>query len=523
MAFNMNGSPLNKLNLFRKGRGKDYRQTKRAIKKAVGETGGFSATENEAGGWNIQGATGGGTGKIHKGGQSKRRLARSAAEAMTSGIDKETFLSDADKGSRFVSGSIVGSKDKKITKKSRVSQGEGQGDIVTGRKKEVTTSKGYGWAGGGTKEGTWHDEPGTVKITGTDADDVRKKRADFVQGLESNVRVKGGFKMKYSPFNQGFGSPLNWNERSPLNNLKDKDGELVPSTKGVYMKEGSSPLNQTEAECTAEGKVWRKGNDGKMKCFTKKSETTTETVTDDDITVREKQTGLENTETGTTEERKELKVNTKGMTECEKKHGKISFGSCCDGEKQIKKDGGCQCHACIQQGSEKDIKNKTANCVKQHGAGYKWDGKECVLDGTETTTETANLNEKEAETELALQKKKCDEKGGTWKGGKDGNCVGEAGDQDIEGTTKVRGGKQKCVKPRGGCGDKRWDKEACKCVDKTCNKTASDCNENQMFDADKCRCVRDKDKIEKGKQEKQENKKNKKDNKDCKCLEWDCE
>ena len=50
MAFNMNGSPLNKLNLFRKGRGKEYRQTKRAIKKAVTETGGFVATEVEGGG-----------------------------------------------------------------------------------------------------------------------------------------------------------------------------------------------------------------------------------------------------------------------------------------------------------------------------------------------------------------------------------------------------------------------------------------------------------------------------------------
>ena len=61
MAFNMNGSPLNKLNLFRKGRGKEYRQTKKAIKKAVKETGGFVATEGAEGGWNVSGAAGGGT------------------------------------------------------------------------------------------------------------------------------------------------------------------------------------------------------------------------------------------------------------------------------------------------------------------------------------------------------------------------------------------------------------------------------------------------------------------------------
>ena len=528
MAFNMNGSPLNKLNLFRKGRGKEYRQTKRAIQKAVKETGGFVATEGAEGGWNIQGAAGGGTGKIHKGGQSRRRLSRSAAEAMTSGIDKETFLSDADKGSRFVSGSIVGSKNVTKGSKERISGSGDSGDTIVKTKRAVDKQKGYGWAGGGTKEGTWHDEPGTVKITGTDAEDVRKKRADFVQGLESNVRVQGGFKMKYSPFNQGFGSPLNWNERSPLNNLK-KDDKLVPSTEGVYMKEGSSPLNQTESECTAAGKVWRKGKDGKMKCFTKTSETETETVTDDDITVREKQTGLENTETGQTKEEKDLKVDTTGMSECQEKHGKADYGSCCDGEKKIKNTGGCQCFACKKKGGKKDTEDKNKNCVEQHGAGYKWDGKKCVKEGTEDKTETLTETEKEAETEVALQKKKCDEKGGTWKpkGDGSGDCVGEAGDEDVQ--TKSKGGEvtTKCVRPKGGCDKgKRWDKDACKCVakpEKECNKTASDCNDNQKFDADKCRCVRDKDKIEGERQEKKDRKKDKKDNKDCKCLEWDCE
>ena len=526
MAFNMNGSPLNKLNLFRKGRGKEYRQTKKAIKKAVKETGGFVATEGAEGGWNIQGAAGGGTGKIHKGGQSRRRLARSAAEAMTSGIDKETFLSDADKGSRFVSGSIVGSKNVTKGSKERISGSGDSGDTIVKTKRAVDKQKGYGWAGGGTKEGTWHDEPGTVKITGTDAEDVRKKRADFVQGLESNVRVKGGFKMKYSPFNQGFGSPLNWNERSPLNNLK-KDDKLVPSTEGVYMKEGSSPLNQTESECTAAGKVWRKGKDGKMKCFKKTSETETETVTDDDITVREKQTGLENTETGKTEKTEDI--------EAKEGCSKFTYSKCCNsGTKGGFKNNsaGCKkCQTCKAAKSDEELEETKQSECAQKGEGWKWDAskKTCVKAGTEDKTETLTETEKEAETEVALQKKKCDEKGGTWKpkGDGSGDCVGEAGDEDVQ--SKSKGGEvtTKCVRPKGGCDKgKRWDKDACKCVakpEKECNKTASDCNENQMFDADKCRCVRDKDKIAEDKQEKKDRKKDKKDNKDCKCLEWDCE
>ena len=520
MAFNMNGSPLNKLNLFRKGRGKDYRQTKRAIKKAVGETGGFSATENEAGGWNVQGATGGGTGKIHKGGQSKRRLARSAAEAMTSGIDKETFLSDADKGSREISGSIVGSKNVTKGSKERISGGGDSGDTVVKTKRSVDKEKGFGWAGTGTKEGKKVYTENKVDVTGPSVENVRGQITELEKD-NPKISMREGFKMKYSPFNQGFGSPLNWNERSPLNNLK-KDNKLVPSTEGVYMKEGASPLNQTEAECKSP-MVWHNN-----KCWTASAykKEVSERTTDDDIT-----------ET-TTKTQTDLERGTEGSEETENitaKEGcsKFTYSKCCNsGTKGGFKNNsaGCKkCQTCKAAKSDEELaETKQSECA-QKGEGWKWDAsKKTCVKKTEGDKEQDKLESEEVTAKgtatVITSKTECDKKSGyVWK---NGECVGEAGDVDIE--TKSRGGGStaKCVKPRGGCGDKRWDKEACKCVDKPdkpCNKTASDCNENQMFDADKCRCVRDKDKIQKGKQEKQENKKNKKDNKDCKCLKWDCE
>ena len=87
MAFNMNGSPLNKLNLFRKGRGKDYRQTKRAIKRQIRKTGGFEATAGADGQFTVTGGSGAVGGD--QSGRTRRQAAIGAAEQMTLGIDNK--------------------------------------------------------------------------------------------------------------------------------------------------------------------------------------------------------------------------------------------------------------------------------------------------------------------------------------------------------------------------------------------------------------------------------------------------
>ena len=90
MAFNMNGSPLNKLNLFRKGRGKEYRQTKRAIKRQIRKTGGFEATAGADGQFTVTGGSGAARGD--QSGRTRRQIAREAAEQMTAGIDDKAAL-----------------------------------------------------------------------------------------------------------------------------------------------------------------------------------------------------------------------------------------------------------------------------------------------------------------------------------------------------------------------------------------------------------------------------------------------
>lgn len=446
---------MGKLNLFRKGRGKEYRQTKRAIKKAVKETGGFSATEKEGGGWNVSGATGGGTGNIYKGGQSKRRLARSAAEAMTSGIDKDSFLSDADKGSRVASGSIVGGK-------TRISGGGDSGDRVVDR-------KGFGWAGSGTKEGKKVYTENKVNVTGPSVENVRGQITKLEEKNPKISMKSTAFKMKYSPFNQGYGSPLNWNDRSPLNNLKKGD-ELVPSTKGVYMKE-SSPLNDKES-CKSP-KVWHNN-----KCWTAAAykEEVSERTTDDDIT-----------ET-TTRTQTDLETGKKG------KKGK-KFTHTPGTEKQ-----------------EQTFAERCAKYKKKNSAAAKADGCVWAEDEPDTpdTTEEDKLETKEVKAEgtatVITSKTECDKKSGyVWK---NGECVGQAGDQDIESTTK-------CVRPKGGCpeGTKWGGKKECKCVPKISKE-----KQTKLDEKEKQKNIK-KDKKDKLKKIK----KDKKGKKGCECLEWDCE
>jgi len=531
MAFNMNGSPLNKLNLFRKGRGKEYRQTKRAIKKAVKETGGFVATEGAEGGWNVSGAAGGGTGNIYKGGQSTRRLARSAAEAMTSGIDKDTFLSDADKGSREISGSIVGSKNVTKGSKERISGGGDSGDTIVKTKRSVDKQKGFGWAGTGTKEGKKVYTENKVDVTGPTVENVQGQIKELEKDNPKGISMKSSaFKMKYSPFNQGFGSPLNWNERSPLNNLKKGD-KLVPSTEGVYMKEGASPLNQTEAECKSP-KVWHKG-----KCWTAsewKTEQSEET-TDDDITVTttKSQRDLERGTEGS-EERKDIKA----AEGCEKH----TFGDCCNSDGS-RKNNSAQCKKCqtcrVAKDKKELEKTKNETCVEQHGAGYVWDGKECVKKNEgdkEKDVQEKLESEARGTATVITSKTECDKKSGyVWK---NGECVGEAGDVDVETKSKGGGSKSKCVRPKGGCDSgKRWDKDACRCIDKPVKEKEikeekeKTCPEGKELIDGRCKRIKEEKEVKektcgKGKElvdGKCKRIKDPKDKDDCKCVKWDCE
>ena len=533
MAFNMNGSPLNKLNLFRKGRGKEYRQTKKAIKKAVKETGGFVATEGEGGGWNVSGAAGGGTGNIYKGGQSARRLARSAAEAMTSGIDKDTFLSDADKGSREISGSIVGSKNVTKGSKERISGGGDSGDTIVKTKRSVDKQKGFGWAGTGTKEGKKVYTENKVDVTGPSVENVRGKITELEKDNPKGISMKSSaFKMKYSPFNQGFGSPLNWNERSPLNNLK-KDDKLVPSTEGVYMKEGSSPLNQTEAECKSP-KVWHNG-----KCWTEAAykKEVSERVTDDDITETTTKT-QQDLERGETSERE---AEVKSKQKCTAADRKAALAKCTgDNDSKVCSDNPNCCYTCKKAKSEEELeetKKADVTCnddekkVKKEGGGYK-----CVKD----TTEQDRLESEEVTARgtatVITSKTECDKKSGyIWK---NGECVGEAGDVDVETKSKGGGSKSKCVRPKGGCDSgKRWDKDACKCIDKPVKEKEvkeekeKTCPEGKQLIDGRCKRIKEpKEEKEKtcgkGKElvdGKCKRIKEPKDKDDCKCVKWDCE
>ena len=186
---------MGKLNLFRKGRGKDYRQTKRAIKKQIRKTGGFTATAGADGKFTISGGTGA-TGRDQSG-SMRRKTARGAAEHMTAGIDNKTPFGGSD--SQTWTGGVASK---------------------TKRSKDYTGDKGAGsWRGTGTKAGVTTNVESKVNVTGPSVENVRSKITKLEE--KNPVSMKSSaFKMKHSPFNQGYGSPLNWNDRSPLNNLK---------------------------------------------------------------------------------------------------------------------------------------------------------------------------------------------------------------------------------------------------------------------------------------------------------------
>ncbi len=494
MAFKMNGSPLNQgLNLFRKGRGKAYRQTKKAIKRAVKETGGFSATEREGGGYDIVGRAGSQV-QGKQTGKSRRRLARSAAEAMTAGIDDKTAIAGADAGTRRFEGGTYD--DREVTKRKKtITPGiEDAGDNVDVTKRKVKKERGWGWAGQGTQEGIKTERVENIK--GTSHEDVDRQRQALIASLNANEKVSmksSAFKMKYSPFNQGYGSPLNWNEggASPLNNLK------------AHAQAGGSPLNQDDKESCKPPMVWHEGH-----CMTEKAYR--KTVTEDDG-IRTEETEQELVKKGEagTEETSDIKVNKGGLEECFELHGKADYGSCCDGEKKIKNTGGCQCFACIKKGSDTDVENKEKNC-KDKGEGWSWSAekKTCVKGAKGTDDIEATIRTKESETDVTITKEECNKKEGfTWR---DGACKKTDGDADYTVTEKGGDVKKRCKKPAAGCDeDKRWSKADCKCVPKI-----SDERQKKL------------DEKESNKQKKKsakENRKTNKDKKDCKCLEWDCE
>ena len=493
MAFNMNGSPLNKLNLFRKGRGKEYRQTKRAIKRQIRKTGGFEATAGADGQFTVTGGSGAARGD--QSGRTRRQIAREAAEQMTAGIDDKAALGGSD--SQKWTGSI-GAKSKST--------------------KDYTGDRGGGsWQGTGEKAGVTTTTSRTVDVTGPTVENVRGQITELEKDNPKVSMKEQGFKMKYSPFNQGFGSPLNWNERSPLNNLK-KDDKLVSSTEGVYMKEGASPLNQTEAECKSP-KVWRKG-----KCWTASEWRTeqSEETTDDDITVT------------TTKSERDLETGTEGSEETEDieaKEGcsKFTYSKCCNsGTKGGFKNNsaGCKkCQTCKAAKSDEELaETKQSECA-QKGEGWKWDAskKTCVK-------KTEGDSEKDVQEKLESEAKgtatiitsvtDCPNDGEGYEL-KDGKCIKKAGG-GVSDTGKARTKKCRCKGevteiPRSqDCPPCEKEPKEKKCpegkelIDGRCKRIKEEkektCGKGKELVDGKCKRIKDPKK-----------------DKDCKCLEWDCE
>ena len=408
------------------------------------------------------------------------------------------------------------------------------GDTIVKTKRSVDKQKGFGWAGTGTKEGKKVYTENKVDVTGPSVENVRGKITELEKDNPKGISMKSSaFKMKYSPFNQGFGSPLNWNERSPLNNLK-KDDKLVSSTEGVYMKEGASPLNQTEAECKSP-MVWHNN-----KCWTASAykKEVSERTTDDDIT-----------ET-TTKTQTDLERGTEGSEETENitaKEGcsKFTYSKCCNsGTKGGFKNNsaGCKkCQTCKAAKSDEELEETKQSECAQKGEGWKWDAsKKTCVKKTEGDKEQDKLESEEVTARgtatVITSKTECDKKSGyVWK---NGECVGEAGDVDVETKSKGGGSKSKCVRPKGGCDSgKRWDKDACKCIDKPVKEKEvkeekeKTCPEGKQLIDGRCKRIKEpKEEKEKtcgkGKElidGKCKRIKEPKDKDDCKCVKWDCE
>jgi hypothetical protein len=474
---------MGKLNLFRKGRGKDYRQTKRAIKKQIRKTGGFTATAGADGKFTISGGTGA-TGRDQSG-SMRRKTARGAAEHMTAGIDDKTPFSGSD--SQTWTGSVA----------SR-----------TKRSTDWRANKGSGsWVGTGTKAGVTTNVERKVDVTGPSVENVRSKITKLEE--KNPVSMKSSaFKMKHSPFNQGYGSPLNWNDKSPLNNLK-KDGELVPSTRGIYMKE-SSPLNDKES-CKSP-KVWHKN-----KCWTA-SEWETEVskeTTDDDLEVT------------TTKSKQKLQRGTEGKEETEDitaKEGcsKFTYSKCCNsGTKGGFKDSsaGCKkCQTCKAAKSDKELgETKKSECA-QKGEGWKWDaGKNTCVKKTAGDDERLEREKEDVSvtgTATVITKvTDCPDGGKEYKL-VDGKCIKKAAG-GVNDPNKARTKKCRC---KGEVTEIPRSQDCPKCEkdpkpikEKKEKVKDKSCKGNKVWSEEKGRCI--KPKKEKG---------DKKDD-DCKCVKWDCE
>ena len=435
---------MGKLNLFRKGRGKDYRQTKRAIKKQIRKTGGYEATKDATTGkWNITGGSGA-TGK-EQSGWSRRNLARDAAEALTPGIDKIAGKGGTDWDT------------------SKGGVGVASGRTVTpigGGKREINVDRGsYGATlKGGVDTRSYSDQTGgqDIKFKGPDA---KKQATDFdamnfsdQQNLiKSNTQkalntVSSAFRMKYSPFNQGYGSPLNWNERSPLNNL-NKGDDLVQSKDGAYMKESSalpcndcgdsSPLNQSSPLNAGEsGKPCKTkgGEDGKYNskgnCVKVTKTQTVTDISDEDSNVRareiEDQEKLEGTEGTEGKKNPAVDIYTRA---CGKKD---------DGKTRVDSETG-----------------RKIKCSRSPDPDYTPPED---TEGTEgDAPEETSTKTQEAEVP---SKKACLEENGTWDAAKKKCVKGE--DKTVKGAI---GGEKSKSKIRGGCkGKKTWSEDLGKCV-----------------------------------------------------------
>ena len=414
---------MGKLNLFRKGRGKDYRQTKRAIKKQIRKTGGFTATAGADGKFTISGGTGA-TGRDQSG-SIRRKTARGAAEHMTAGIDDKTPFGGSD--SQTWTGSVA----------SR-----------TKRSTDWRANKGSGsWAGTGTKAGVTTNVESKVNVTGPSVENVRSKITKLEEKNPKISMKSSAFKMKHSPFNQGYGSPLNWNDRSPLNNLKKGD-ELVPSTKGVYMKE-SSPLNDKES-CKSP-MVWHNN-----KCWTAAAykKEVSERTTDDDIT-----------ET-TTRTQTDLERGKKG-----KKGKKVT-------------------HTPGTEEQEQTFAERCAKYKKKNSAAAKADGCVWAEDEPDTpdTTEQDKLETEEVTargTATVITKvTDCPDGGKEYKL-VDGKCIKKAAG-GVSDTGKERVKKEKKEKdctPKDCSGNRTWDQDKCRCV-------AGPKKEKGDKKDDDCKCVK---------------------------------
>ena len=403
MAFNMNGSPLNKLNLFRKGRGADYRQVKREIKSNLRKTGGFEAAKEGDGTYTVSG----GSGEMSQTGKKRRNLARAAAEQMTSGIDGKAFGDGADSVS--YSGTMNEAKSKTVTPSSET------------HKRGVSKQTGSGYAiGTSTKAGETRTSTVYSNTVHDLTGDTEQSVIDQKNALEANNRPpvsmrSSAFKMKASPFNNNsWGSPLNW--KSPLN-----------------------------AEACPEGQFRATSGDAKGKCVKQKGEDKVET--EDSVL----ESGVSESKTTTSREG-ENKI---------------------EGE-EIKKGTDAQ---------EKSFKDRCAKYGKKNSAAAKADGcvwAESTPDSSESGSDSSSVSSFSGKANVENSEEVTE---------KDPDEV-KKNAVSVENEKKQKGGAEKKVK--------------------TCNKSASDCNDKQTFDAENCKCVRDSSKVDKIKDDKKKVKDDKK-------------